>query len=373
LEVLVMSEKPCCCNAADEPTIPEGAKPRTVHWITGEVATPVGPISQVATTLDSADRMGTLRARLGTGRMHYDLPPGLYAVGNPAADSPVFVSANYKLSFDCLRRALASRDGWILVLDTKGINVWCAAGKGTFGTEELLHRLEATRLGEVVSHRVLILPQLGAPGVAAHEVKQRSGFRVVYGPVRAQDLPAFLDAGRKATPEMRRVAFGLLDRLVLTPIEVVYLPRSFLIVLAAFVLLAGLGRHGYSLGEAASYGGTSALLLVLAFLAGAVVTPLLLPWLPGRAFSTKGATVGLALAIGYACLRLRGPAGGFGVDLPGWLLLLPAVSAFFAMNFTGASTYTSLSGVKAEMRTAVPIQIAGAAAGACFWLVGRFL
>ena len=94
------------------------------------------------------------------------MEPGLYALGAPAPDSPVFVSANYTLSFDALRSALRGIDGYLLVLDTKGINVWCAAGKGTFGTDELVARIEATRLAEVVRHRRLILPQLGAPGVA---------------------------------------------------------------------------------------------------------------------------------------------------------------------------------------------------------------
>ena len=75
-------------------------------------------------------------------------------------------------------------DAWILVLDTNGVNVWCAAGKGTFGTDELIRRIEATGLPEIVSHNRVIVPQLGGPGVAAHEVRKRSGFRVVYGPVR---------------------------------------------------------------------------------------------------------------------------------------------------------------------------------------------
>ena len=141
----------------------------------------------------------------------------------PGPDSPVLVSANYKMSFDRLRRELEGIDAWILVLDTKGINVWCAAGKGTFGTEELTARIGRFRLAEVVTHRTLILPQLSAPGVAGHVVKQRTGFRVVYGPVRAADLPAFLKAGNKATPEMRQVRFGFLDRLVLTPMELVAL------------------------------------------------------------------------------------------------------------------------------------------------------
>jgi hypothetical protein len=82
-----------------------------------------------------------------------------------------------------------------LILDTKGINVWCAAGKGTFGTDELVGRILKTGLSEIVSHRKLVLPQLGAPGVSAHEVTKQTGFSVVYGPVRAKDIKAFLDSG----------------------------------------------------------------------------------------------------------------------------------------------------------------------------------
>ena len=101
--------------------------------------------------------------RWGIGRMLYRVEPGLYAVGRPDPQSPVLVSANYKLSFDRLRRQLGGWDAWILVLDTKGVNVWCAAGKGTFGTDELVGRVESCRLAEVVAHRRLIVPQLARP------------------------------------------------------------------------------------------------------------------------------------------------------------------------------------------------------------------
>ena len=132
-------------------------------------------------------------ARLGVRRGDHRVRPGsLRAWAARARSSPVFVTANYTLSFDALRSSLPGIDGYILVLDTHGINVWCAAGKGTFGTDELVRRIEATGLSDVVSHRRLILPQLGAPGVQAHEVRRRTGFRVEYGPVRAADLPAYL-------------------------------------------------------------------------------------------------------------------------------------------------------------------------------------
>ncbi len=77
-------------------------------WITGEVATPAGRIPGVATGLNWQDRLGTIKVRIGLQRMHYRVEPGLYAVGNPTADWPVFVFANYKLSFDYLRRELGA-------------------------------------------------------------------------------------------------------------------------------------------------------------------------------------------------------------------------------------------------------------------------
>ena len=168
-----------------------------------------------------ADRLGSWKARWSIGRMSYLVPPGLYAIGTPAPDDPVLVTANYKMSYDIVRRALGGRNVWLLVLETYGINVWCAAGKGTFGTGELVRRVETVRLGEIVNHRLLLVPILGAAGVSAHEVKRRTGFTVHYATIRASDLAAYLDAGMSATPEMRELTFTAIDRLVLTPVEMV--------------------------------------------------------------------------------------------------------------------------------------------------------
>ncbi len=344
-----------------------------IHWIIGQIDTPAGAAPQVATTLTTADLLGTVRARLGVRRMDYTVEPRLYAVGEPTPESPVLVTANYKMSFDHLRRELAGRDAWILVLDTKGINVWCAAGKGTFGTGEIVERIKATGLREIVSHRALILPQLGAPGVAAHAVKSRSGFRVVYGPVRAADLPAFLDAGMKATPEMRRVRFRLADRMTLVPLELVLWPRPLLLGLVVLFLLGGLTPEGYSFDAALGHGTRAVLLCVAAFVAGTILAPALLPWLPGRAFSVKGAAAGLLPALACVAWGWHSPMTASGwLDAAAWALALPAVASFFAMNFTGASTYTSLSGVQAEMRIAVPVQIAACVVGGGLWVVSRF-
>jgi len=340
-------------------------------WITGEVKTLAGRIPMVATELNWQDRLGTTKVRAGLQRMHYSIEPGLYAVGTPTADSPVFVSANYKLSFDYLRRELEGINGWIMVIDTKGINVWCAAGKGTFGTEEIIKRIESTRLAEVVNHRQIIVPQLGAPGVAAHEVKKRSSFRVIYGPVRAHDIPEFLSAGMKTSSKMREVNFNLGDRMVLIPVELLQWSPFALAAAILFFFLTGISRNGYAL--PGWTGGREVLPVILAFIAGSALVPIFLPWLPGRALSVKGMTLGLIFAIVLVFTGLIPSAQTGGqLETAAWLLLMPAISAFTAMNFTGSTTYTSLSGVKKEMRFAVPAQIIVAVLGLSLWVTARF-
>jgi len=326
----------------------------------------------VSSTLGPRDRRGTWRARWGVGRMNYTVEPGLYALGQPDSASPVFVTANYKMSFDRLRSSLAGRNAWILALDTNGINVWCAAGKGTFGAPELTRRVASSRLAEVVDHRRLILPQLGAPGVAAHEVRRTSEFEVIYGPVEAEDIPAFLDAGLKASPSMRRKTFPIVERAALIPIELLAALKLFLFALPVLFLLCAIGNTQDMRANIAGFGAFSAVALLCAILSGTVLTPLALPWIPGRAFSLKGLIAGLAAVFVIAAFRHgMGGSSENQWEFLAWLLLIPSFSSYLGMNFTGSSTYTSLSGVRKEMRAALPLQIVGGAVGFGFLLASR--
>jgi acetyl-CoA decarbonylase/synthase complex subunit gamma len=56
-----------------------------------------------------------------------------------------------------------------------------------------------------------------------------------------------------------------------------------------------------------------------------------------------------------------------------WALIVPALTSFVLMNFTGATTFTSQSGVRREIRFALPVQIATAVAGLALWIAGLFL
>lgn len=307
--------------------------------------------------------------RWGIGRERYSITPGLYAIGVPDGDAPLLVSANYKLSFDCLRDALDGEKAWVLVIDTKGVNVWCAAGKGTFGTEEIIRRCHQSQVKKLLSHNQIILPQLGAPGVAAYQVTRETGFKVIYGPVRATDIKTFLAAGMQATREMREVHFGTWQRFILTPVEISVMRKPILIAILALFLLSGIGADVFSFSAAWQRGLGAISATLIGLLTGSVLTPLLLPWIPTRAFAAKGALLGLISATVLAL----GPYREAGLN--GWICLyltVLAVSSYAAMNFTGSTTFTSPSGVEKEMRIAIPCQAMALLLAGFLWIAAAF-
>lgn len=325
---------------------------------------------RVSTALSARDYAGSIGARTGFFRNDYKVTPGLYAIGKPSKESAVVVTANYKLTFDTVRTALSSLDLWLLVVDTRGINVWCAAGKGTFSTEEVAYQVQRTHLSDVVTHKTLILPQLSAAGVAAMKLKERCGFRGTFGPVRISDLPSFLENTAHTDEQMRSVTFTLRERAVLVPVEVCLIYKPLAIVLLAVTLISGIGPDIYSATTAISRGSQFLMATLLAILAGAVITPVCLPWIPGRQFWLKGLQTSLvaALYLGVHYPETLGTAAT--LALMAWVL---ASGSYMAMNFTGSTPYTSLTGVEVEMRRGLVVQTVLMGLAIILWLAAPFL
>jgi hypothetical protein len=364
-------DAPCCGPKPGPPSSPyERPGYRLYHFVRDFAETTVGDIPRIDTSLKMLDFAGTLRARFGVSRDSYRVAPGLYCVGIPDQASPVLVTANYKLSFDSLRKELADTDAWILVLDTRGVNVWCAAGKRTFSTEELIRQVQGANLDKLVSHRELILPQLGAPGISSHKVKDGCGFKVIWGPIKASDLKTFLNNGCKADTHMRQVTFSLGERIVLIPVELYLIMKPSLVILLAVFMLSGISPGIFSFSAAWFRGLNGAVSYLMGVLAGAVVVPALLPWLPTRQFYIKGLLTGFAggivviLYLGANITRLE--------SLTLFLLTI-AVSSYAAMNFTGATPFTSPSGVEKEMRQGIPVQLAAVVIAVIAWVAAPFV
>ncbi|SDP59383.1 hypothetical protein SAMN05660330_03318 [Desulforhopalus singaporensis] len=220
----------------------------------------------------------------------------------------------------------------------------------------------------MVKHRELILPQLSANGVAAHNLHKLSGFSAKFGPIRASDLVLFLQRG-KADEAMRSVTFSLAERAVLIPLEICMLWKQLAIACVLFFVLSAISPEIFSLRAGLERFSLLIYATLTAVAAGAVVTPLLLPWIPARQFWLKGAVVGALLAFLYLA-AVAGRPNSF--ELLSMFLWICGCSSYLAMNFTGSTVFTSLSGVKKEMTRGLKFQLICTAAAVICWVAAPF-
>ncbi|UCH21133.1 MAG: hypothetical protein JSU83_21910 [Deltaproteobacteria bacterium] len=205
-------------------------------------------------------------------------PVGLQRIGNPGRKSPVLVTCNFYLTVRRLTKALKGIDAWLLVADSGGVNVWCAAGANVFNTRSVVSAAKISGIAEMVNHRRLILPPLGAPGIRAKDVKDQSGWTVHWGPVRARDIPRYLQEKKYRVEEMKRVTYNWQERLD-TALGALF-PFFFLGAIGFLIF----GRH----------------LLLNYMLVGMVVFLffyLSCPWLPGKHGLTKVILPGIILGV----------------------------------------------------------------------------
>jgi ubiquinone/menaquinone biosynthesis C-methylase UbiE len=246
------------------------------------------------------------------------IEPGLYAVGQPDPNSTVLVTGNFDLTVRRLVQAIGERvSAWVLVVDSAGINVWCAAGGGFLNAEKVIGALRVTELSEIVRHRDLVLPQLCANGVDGWRIRRETGWEVYWGPVRAEDLPDYLATGRDKTDAMRWVRFPLKDRLEMVTVTLGFYGLLILIPVAIF--------------WKELFWSVSFSLVGLSYFYAVIH-----PWLPGRDGLRKSVPMALIALAGLAIyVALWGP-------LPwprifNWSLGLIGLSVFTAAELQGMS------------------------------------
>jgi MoaD family protein len=219
-------------------------------------------------------------------------PVGLRRVGSPGRQSPVLVTCNFHTTVKRLTHLLgkAGVDAWLLVADSKGVNVWCAAGGDEFNTQSVISAVKTSGVGDRVDHRRLVLPPLGAPGIRIDEVHRRTRWSTSWGPVYAEDLPRYLNRRFHRDESMRRVAYGWRERLDtgLGSLFPFYSIGALIILALAHDLLVSY----------LAIGASTFLLFMLAC-----------PWLPGKRGLTKALLLDLALAAVLVASELLSPAG----------------------------------------------------------------
>ena len=270
---------------------------------------------------------------------------GLYAVGRPDADSPVLVTGNFDLT---VRRVLQAIDGkvnvWLLVADSAGINVWCAAGGGYFTAEKVIAAVKSSHLNEVVNHHALILPQLCANGVDGWRIRQETGWGVHWGPAKASDIPSYLAGKRKKTDEMRWVKFPIKDRLEMVTVMLGF--YALLILLPVLIFWRNL-----------FWPITFSLFGLSYFYA---VT---LPWLPGRDGLYKSIPLTVITLTGFFVFTT------FWNPMPiqqlfHWVIGLTGLSIFTAAEFQGMSPL-----MRGEQTNWGREAIVGVILGTIYWVI----
>jgi hypothetical protein len=337
------------------------------HAIKGWINIKDIKVAVIDNKLQFKDFLGTLKVRLGVNRYEYKIPTGLYAVGSVDENSPVLVTSNYKLSFDTLRKELDESGHWILVLDTNGINVWCAAGKGTFSTRELIYQIHKCELDKVVNTKRVILPQLGASGIEAYLLRKYTKFSAIYGPVRSEDILDFIKNKFTATEQMRSVTFTIKERLVLTPLEF-FLNMKYIAIFILFFILSNFLKGSESLVLSTTLNTTT---ILFGNFIGSVIFPLLLGVLPFRSFVLNGGILGVIYSglIVYNSdffMLSKNPLSSTGI-----FILLSVFISYISFNFTGSTTFTSFTGVKKEAKIFIPLATILAFLGFILYIAGN--
>ncbi len=222
------------------------------------------------------------------------VPLGLHQVGSPGPDSPVLVTCNFHLTLQRLLRVLR-RDGvdaWLLVAESRGVNVWCAAGGDEFNTHSVVSSVKTSGIANKVKHRRLILPPLAAPGVRAADVHDQTGWKVSWGPVRARDIAQYLSEGKKRDEPMMRATYDWKERL-----------DTGLGSLFPFYLVGALGFAVLAPTLLPAYLWVAAACFVLFMLA--------CPWIPGEHGLTKVLILDAALGLALLAGEILWPSGTF--------------------------------------------------------------
>jgi len=159
---------------------------------------------------------------------------GLIKIGHPDKNAPVLLTGNYHLTVLKVKHALKRQNVFLLVANSRGINVWCAAAGGHFTHHDVISALKLGRIESLVDHHTVILPQLAACGIEAKVIEKRTGWKVRWGPVDIRDFPAYLENGQKKTTGMSIVRFPLQDRLEMAIAWAFWMSALFSVVLLIF-------------------------------------------------------------------------------------------------------------------------------------------
>ena len=119
--------------------------------------------------------------------------PGIYKVGEPDENSPVFITTNFSLTYFIVSTEIESGGyaGHLIVTDAEGLSVMTAWAAGKFSGEIAGKFVKNSGIELRVSHRKIVIPGYAA-SISGEMEDALPGWKVLVGPQEASDIPIYL-------------------------------------------------------------------------------------------------------------------------------------------------------------------------------------
>jgi len=138
----------------------------------------------------------TLRLNLYTDpQKPIQVEPKVYAIGEPKADSAVFVTTNFSLTYFIVSGEIENSgiSAWLVVPECEGMSVLTAWAAGKFNGATIGKFIRASELEKQVTTRQLVIPGYVAQ-ISGELEENLPGWKVLVGPQEAADIESFIKA-----------------------------------------------------------------------------------------------------------------------------------------------------------------------------------
>ncbi len=118
---------------------------------------------------------------------------GIYEIGNPDENSPVFVTTNFSLTYFIVSGEIeGSRvPSWLLIMDTEGLSVMTAWAAGKFAGDAVGAFVKKCGIADKVKHKKIIIPGYSA-SISGEMEEELPDWEIMIGPRDAALIPKFL-------------------------------------------------------------------------------------------------------------------------------------------------------------------------------------
>jgi acetyl-CoA decarbonylase/synthase complex subunit gamma len=120
------------------------------------------------------------------------IEPGVRAVGNPDASSPVLITTNFSLTYFTVEAdtEASHSPAWILIVDTEGQSVLTAWAADKFTAETIAKAIAESDLAGRVDHRRAVIP--GGVATISGKLEELSGWEIMVGPRESAGMSIFM-------------------------------------------------------------------------------------------------------------------------------------------------------------------------------------